>query len=225
MAKPRYSPELKEKIINEYQSGKLTKSDLREIYGMNPDTIYKWIGKYELYGINAFIKGIGNCTYSKDFKMKCVEEYISGKGSLLDISAKYNISSSSILLKWIECYNANRELKDYCPKMEVYMAGARRKTTIEERKKIVEYCINHGRNYKDTASLYNVSYSQVYSWVKKYDANGDDALIDKRGHRKPDDEVDELERLRRENVRLKRQLEEKDMLTELLKKVKEFERM
>ena len=44
-----------------------------------------------------------------------------------------------------------------------------------------------------------------------------------RGYR--DDEVDELERLRRENVRLKRQLEEKDMTVELLKKVKEFGRM
>ena len=42
---------------------------------------------------------------------------------------------------------------------------------------------------------------------------------------KTDEEVDELERLRRENVRLKKQLKEKDMLTELLKKVQEFERM
>lgn len=105
------------------------------------------------------------------------------------------------------------------------MAEARRKTTIEERKEIVEYCINHECNYKDTASLYDVSYSQVYSWVKKYDATRDDGLADKRGHHKTDDEVDELERLKRENLRLKRQLEEKDMLTELLKKVKEFEGM
>ena len=45
------------------------------------------------------------------------------------------------------------------------------------------------------------------------------------GHHKLDDEVDELERLRRENMRLKRQLEEKDMTVELLKKVKEFGRM
>lgn len=73
--------------------------------------------------------------------------------------------------------------------------------------------------------MYDVSYSQVYSWVKKYDTNGEEALIDKRGHHKTDDEVDELEHLRRENIGLKRQLEEKDMLTELLKKVKEFERM
>jgi hypothetical protein len=37
--------------------------------------------------------------------------------------------------------------------------------------------------------------------------------------------VDELERLRRENKRLKRQLEENDMMVQLLKKVKEFEGM
>lgn len=61
--------------------------------------------------------------------------------------------------------------------------------------------------------------------VKKYDANGEERLSDKRGHRKTDGEVDELERLRRENLRLKRQLEEKDMVVELLKKVKEFEGM
>ncbi len=105
------------------------------------------------------------------------------------------------------------------------MAKARRKTTIDERKEIVNYCIEHNRNYKETAVLYDVSYSQVYSWVKKYDNDGEEGLIDKRGHHKLDDELDELERLRRENVRLKRQLEEKDMAVELLKKVKEFGRM
>ena len=34
-------------------------------------------------------------------------------------------------------YNANMELKDYEPKREVYMAEARRKTTLAERKEIV----------------------------------------------------------------------------------------
>ena len=105
------------------------------------------------------------------------------------------------------------------------MAEARRKTTIEERKEIVDYCINHNRDYKGTASIYDVSYSQVYSWVKKYDAQGEAGLTDKRGHHRTDEEVDELECLRRENIRLKRQLQEKDMLAELLKKVQEFERM
>lgn len=105
------------------------------------------------------------------------------------------------------------------------MAEARRKTTLEERKEIVDYCINHNRNYKNTATKFDVSYSQVYSWVKKYDTDGADGLTDRRGCHKTDAEVDELERLKRENLRLKRQLEEKDMVVELLKKVKEFEGM
>ncbi len=153
-----------------------------------------------------------------------VEEYIRGEGSSIDLGIKYDISSG-LLRSWVRMYNANSELKDYGPKQAVYMAEARRKTTLEERKEIVDYCINHNRNYKDTAAKFDVSYSQVYSWVKKYDVNGTDGLTDRRGLHKTDDEVDELERLRRENLRLKRQLEEKDMAVELLKKVKEFERM
>ena len=105
------------------------------------------------------------------------------------------------------------------------MANASRKTTLEERKEITEYCISHGKDYKGTAALYGVSYSQIYTWVKKYLTEGETGLSDRRGHHKADDEVDETERLRRENFRLKRQLEERDMAVELLKKVKEFEGM
>ena len=31
----------------------------------------------------------------------------------------------------------------------------RKKTTKEERMEIVQYCINHGRNYKETAAKYH----------------------------------------------------------------------
>jgi len=165
-----------------------------------------------------------NNSYSKEFKIKVAEEYLRGEGSSIDLGLKYNISLG-LLRSWIRMYNANMELKDYNPKQEVYMAQARRKTAIEERKEIAEYCFNHNRDYKNAAEKYNVSYSQVYNWVKKYVSAGEDGLLDKRGHHKTDDEVDEVERLRRENLRLKRQLEEKDMAVELLKKVKEFERM
>ena len=154
-----------------------------------------------------------------------MEEYLSGKGTILEITVKHGISVTKVFRRWILKYNADIELKSYDPKREVYMAEARRKTTLEERKEIVNYCINHNRDYKNTATKFNVSYGQVYSWVKKYDSDGESGLTDRRGQRKTDDEVDELERLRRENLRLKRQLEEKDMVVELLKKVKDFERM
>ena len=227
----KYSPEIKIKACEDYLSGKLSHKEICMKYGIHfcekkcNSMLNEWLPRYLANGAVAFLKTSGNQSYSSEFKKMIVLEYLSGKGSYNDIAAKYNLRAKSQLQNWVLLYNANRELKEYNPKQEVYMADARRKTTIEERKEIVKYCIEHNRNYKETASIYDVSYSQVYSWVKKYDANGEEALTDKRGRHKTDDEVDELERLRRENARLKRQLEEKDMLAELLKKVQEFERM
>ena len=225
MPKSPHTPEFRSKVSQEYLDELGSYNYLAAKYGIGSTTLKEWVSKYRIYGIAAFMPKVGNSCYSSDFKMMCVEAVLAGTGSVDDIVSKYNISSSRLLRDWILRYNANRELKDYAPKREVYMAEARRKTTIEERKEIVKYCVEHNRDYKGTASIYGVSYSQVYSWVKKYDVNGEEGLTDKRGRHKTDDEVDELERLRRENARLKRQLEEKDMLTELLKKVQEFERM
>ena len=225
MAKNKYPIELKIEIAKAYLDGKGSYCSLAQKYNVGHKSVEVWVKKYREHGESAFYKKPGNAKYTSEFKMMCVEKVLSGVGSVDDIVAKYNISARSVLLSWISKYNANIELKNYDPKKEVYMAEARRKTTFEERKEIVQYCIEHNCDYKGTASIYDVSYSQVYSWVKKYDANGEEGLIDKRGRHKMDDEVDELERLRRENLRLKRQLKEKDMVVELLKKVKEFERM
>lgn len=224
MPRSKYAPEFRAMVSQEYIDGEGSVHFLADKYGIGHTTLRGWINEYRIHGITAFCHK-KNRTYSKEFKIKCVEAVMNGEGSVNDIIARYRISSRSVLRQWIKVYNANRELKDYDPKQEVYMAEAGRKTTFEERKEIVNYCISHNRDYKNTAAKHGVSYSQVYSWVKKYDANGEDGLTDRRGHRKTDDEVNELERLRRENLRLKRQLEEKDMIVELLKKVKEYERM
>lgn len=223
----KHTPEEKIKIVKEYISGQSSFNGIahRLGYAKIPGCFHRWLDLYREHGENAFYSSKGNNTYSKEFKMMVVEEYIRGESSASALVAKYKISNADVLLRWIVLYNANRELKDYDPKREVYMAEARRKTTIKERKEIVEHCITHNRDYKGTASTYDVSYNQVYSWVKKYDIHGEGSLVDKRGHHKTDEEVDELERLRRENLRLKRKLQESEMANQLLKKVKEFERM
>jgi transposase-like protein len=211
--------------VREYLAGEGSFATIAAANGMDPTTLRGWVHKYREQGEAAFAVKDGNTHYSKEFKIRCVEAVLRGEGSVNDIVVKYNISDGRVLRRWIKRYNANQELKDYDPKREVYMAGARRKTTLEERKEITEYCISHNKDYKGTAARFDVSYSQVYSWVRKYLENGEDGLTDRRGHHKSDDEVDELERLRRENLRLKRQLEEQSMVVELLKKVKEFEGM
>lgn len=224
MSKSKWSAKFRSMVSQEYLDGKGSYYFLANKYHIGYSTIRKWVAAYKVHGIDAFISEVGNKSYTHEFKIMCVEEVIAGYGSSVDIGAKYKVHPA-VLESWIKLYNANRELRDYIPKREIYMADARRKTTIEERMNIVEYCISHGRDYKGTASIFDVSYSQVYSWVKKYDTNGEEGLSDKRGRHKTDDEVDELECLRRENKRLKRQLEENDMLVQLLKKVKEFEGM
>lgn len=220
----RFTPYEKEQACLDYINGNRSRSEICNFLHISTRTIQDWATIYKKHGILGLSKKTKNRSYSKEFKMELVKKYISGEASSVDLAHQYDISSG-LLRNWIRMYNANIELKDYNPKQEVYIVKARRKTTIDERKEIVNYCIEHNRNYKETAALYNVSYSQVYSWMKKYDSDGEEGLIDKRGRHKLDDEVDELERLRRENVRLKRQLEEKDMAVELLKKVKEFGRM
>lgn len=43
-----------------------------------------------------------------------------------------------------------------------------RKTTQEERIKIVKECLENGKNYGKIAMKYQVSYQQAYTWVRKF---------------------------------------------------------
>ncbi len=84
--------------------------------------------------------------------------------------------------------------------------------------------INHDRNYKETAAKYGCSYSQVYSWVRKYDRQGTDGLNDNRGHRKAEEDLTDNEKLEREIKRLKEELRRKEIEVKFLKKLSELGR-
>jgi len=95
---------------------------------------------------------------------------------------------------------------------------------LEERIEIVSYCIANGKDYVSVIEKYGVSYQQIYSWVRKYEAKGVEGLIDKRGKPKPQDEMTEVERLRAENKMLRAENKQKEMEIAVLKKVREIER-
>ena len=97
-----------------------------------------------------------------------------------------------------------------------------RKTTQEERAEIVAFCIEHGKDYGLTIETYNVSYQQIYSWVKKYEEKGVEGLTDRRGKTKPDSELTEEERLRQENKILHAKIKDQEMEIALLKKLREL---
>ncbi|AVK64700.1 hypothetical protein C5Z26_11560 [Lactobacillus sp. CBA3606] len=59
-----------------------------------------------------------------------------------------------------------------------------RRATYTERIEIVQYTLAHDNNYQQAADKFKVSYSQVYTWVRKYQQAGADGLVDHRGRPK-----------------------------------------
>ena len=98
-------------------------------------------------------------------------------------------------------------------------------TTQEERIIIAKDCLENGSNYGETSIKYNVSYQQVYTWVKKFSELGDAGLEDRRGKRTAAQEPrSELEELKIKMAQLEHELYMTKMERNLLKKVEELER-
>ena len=160
--------------------------------------------------------------YSAELKLQAVQDYLTGKGSLRQICRQYGIKDKRQLRNWISCYNGHKDFKERSgARGEIYMIKGR-KTRQEERSQIVAFCIEHGKDYALTVETYQVSYQQINSWVRKYEARGVDGLVDRRGKAKPEDELTEAERLRQENRMLQAKLKDKEMEIALLKKLREL---
>ena len=83
----------------------------------------------------------------------------------------------------------------------------------------------NGSNYGEIAIKYNVSYQQVYTWVKKFTELGEAGLDDRRGKRTADQEPrTEIEELKIQVAKLEHENYMLQMERDLLKKVDELER-
>ncbi|RKJ32244.1 helix-turn-helix domain-containing protein [bacterium 1XD42-8] len=79
-------------------------------------------------------------------------------------------------------------------------------------------------DYTQAAEKYQVSYQQIYQWTRKYPSNGVERLIDKRGKRKPETEMSELEKLCAENKLLQAKKRRTQLEVAFLKELDEIER-
>lgn len=223
MSRGKYQVGLKKKIVQKYLAGEQSVKSLAKQYGVGVSSIKEWIVLYRHNGITALESEKQNHVYSEEIKRKAVKEYLSGKGSTITITAKYGMRSTVQLRNWIKEYNSGRGFRR---KMS---GGSRMKearpTTVEERIQIAKDCIANGGNYGETALKFNVSYQQVYQWVKKYKEMGTAGLEDRRGKRKKDQTPrTELEKAQIEIERLKHELYMTQMERDLLKKLDEIER-
>lgn len=117
--------------------------------------------------------------YSYELKYQAVQDDLSGKGSLRDICLRYDISSNEVLRKWVKRYTSGETLTTTSKGYSHMRQG--RQTTFEERVEIVNYTIAHEKDYQAAIEKFGVSYQQVYSWVRKFEQEGRQGLLDRRG--------------------------------------------
>ena len=223
---PKYTIEQKIKACEEYLSGKKTVNMIAKELSTSKNLqrmVYEWIYAFKANGAQAFENKPSNASYSKEFKEKVVIEYLSGKVSLETLANKYHIPRHNTIGSWVKKYNNHIELEDYNPHPEVYMADTL-KVNKEKKIEIVKWCLDHDRDIKLTATQFKGNYAQIYQWVKKYELKGEDGLDDKRGRRKKQEDLTEVEILKRKLKQSEAEKEEFRRKYELLKKAEQIER-
>ncbi len=211
-------------LIRRCQTGELGKTEASRIAGVDLKTIYHWLSRYEAEGESGFMAYSRNRVYTPEAKLNAVRDYLSGKGSQLEICKKYKIRNTHCLRGWIKVYNAHGDFSS-----RKYSGGGSymkqgRTTTQEERVQIAKECIASGKNYGEIAQKYQVSYQQVRTWTLRFEELGEAGLEDRRGRRKKDQTPrTELEEAQIEIKQLKHKLYLAEMENTLLKKLNEIE--
>jgi transposase len=209
-------------IIQEVENGHIGVMAAIQKFSITKTTLAKWRRRYRVYGFEGLEARSRNRSYSAELKIQAVKDHLEGGLSQYQVIDKYKISSTTQLANWIKKYNGHSSLKAYSGGISAMTKG--RSTTWQERIDIVIYCLANGQDCKKTAGHFQVSYQQVYGWVKKYVAGGEDSLRDGRGRTKAPEELTEAERntlamkkLAYENERLRAE-------NAFLKKLQELER-
>ena len=211
-------------LIRRCQTGELGKTEASRIAGVDLKTIYHWLARYEAEGESGFMAYSRNRVYTPEAKLNAVRDYLSGKGSQLEICKKYKIRNTHCLRGWIKVYNAHGDFSS-----RKYSGGGSymkqgRTTTQEERVQIAKECIASGKNYGEIAQKYQMSYQQVRTWTLRFEELGEAGLEDRRGRRKKDQTPrTELEEAQIEIEQLKHKLYLAEMENTLLKKLNEIE--
>jgi len=221
--KPKVPVEQKVKAVEDYLNGIKGASQILAELHIDDRSFREWVRKYNLLGRAGLITSSTNNYYPSWLKLQAVKDYLDGIGTLSQICSKYKISTHSLLRGWIKRYNGHGSFKSHNKQGDGSMTKGR-KTTYKERTEIVAFCIANNNNYQLTAEKFQVSYQQVYTWVKKYKEQGYEALIDRRGKRKNPEELSEAEKIAAQLKLLEAENRRLKMENDFLKKLNEVER-
>ncbi|ACB61732.1 transposase IS3/IS911 family protein [Exiguobacterium sibiricum 255-15] len=222
MATSRFSMDQKLHIIQMCEDGIDSIKSIASLFELSVTTLNRWRAKYRTGGPSALRSRSKWTRYPEDLKMKAVRAVLDQEESLTSASVRFDISNISVLAKWIEKYTSHSTQGKPLKERSIMTRG--RTTTFEERVQAVMDCIQNGKDYQRIMETHRVSYQQIYSWVRKFEKDGIDSLIDRRGRQKPVEELTGTERFALELKRLERENERLRMENDFLKKLEEIER-
>ena len=105
------SPELRLEMAEQVASGKMNCAEAARAYGSHQTSVRYWTALYKEHGPAIFADIGVNNLYSPEFKMKAVQAYLNGEGSLFTIAAKLGLRRSEQLRRWVKMYNNGKEFK------------------------------------------------------------------------------------------------------------------
>ena len=223
---PQKSKNLSERkieVVESYLRGEMGATQIVQELEIAESTLRRWVISYKSFGAEGLIPQAKNKKYSPELKLKVVQEYLSGRSSMKGLCLKHSISDEHIVRRWVNKYNSHEDFNQPNNGGAIYMAKGRN-TTLEERIEIVSHCVANNKDYGKTIERYGVAYQQIYGWVRKYEKDGADGLSDRRGKRKDESSMTEVEKLRAQLKLKEAENSRLQMENELLKKLDALER-
>ena len=176
--KSKISNELRIELIKKILKGKETIKNLAKEYGIAKSSLMTWKKKYLELGEKSVIVDEKNRHYTRKIRNNAVKSYLNNEGSLFEICKKYGITSVSVLNYWIRDYKKSIDENGNYKLLRKHV-----RKTVESKIEAVTFCQKHNYDYNLTTQKFDISYQQIYSWVRKYETGGAEALVDNRGKR------------------------------------------
>lgn len=213
----KHSFEEKIYIINLIDNNHSVASVARDL-GINKNLIFRWKRQYNSKGIEGLRRRPTHTRYSQDFKDNIIQEHIRDNISFSKLAAKYELCDESMVANWFRDYTIGKKTYPNRNQRNQKMKDGR-KTTRIERIEIAQWTIANNYAYHEAADHFKVSYQQVYTWVKKLNNGGTDALSDRRGRSKSTP-LSELDKAKLEIKELKARNKYLEMEKDLSKKLR-----
>jgi transposase len=222
MPRSKYTALEKLDLLEQFKHSGLSASKFSKLHNLERRRLKRWQERYDRDGLEGLNEATKNKKYPVALKQAAVLAYLAGEGTLGELSLRFGLRSETQLQNWVIKYNEDKPLTVSPSRKQVPTMS--RKTTFEERIKVVEYVIQDRHSYAEAAEYFQVSYQQARSWVLKAKNGSYEALVDNRGHHKHESELTENDRLRLEVRRLKAELADKELIEAFAKKLQELQR-